>query len=288
LHEHQGNTGFNFLGFNVRQYHVGKHHSGKSTNGKLLGFKTIIKPSKEKTLAHLDKLGEVIKKHRNAPQGALINRLNPIIRGWCNYYSAQVSGETFSKLNSLTYKQLKRWAERRHPNKSKTWVANKYWHKIGDDNWVFSENHEGKVTCSLFKHSKTPIVRHTKVEGVRSPYDGDWVYWSERMERHPETPERISRLIRMQKGRCTHCGLNFRAEDIVEIDHTLPLSKGGKDEYKNLQLLHRHCHDVKTSKDGSLSKKDVPTDKGQSSEEPCEVKVSSTVLKTSRTGDSSA
>ncbi|WP_231510456.1 HNH endonuclease signature motif containing protein [Fischerella sp. PCC 9605] len=23
----------------------------------------------------------------------------------------------------------------------------------------------------------------------------------------------------------------------------------GKDEYKNLQLLHRHCHDEKTAKD---------------------------------------
>ncbi|MEC4816324.1 MAG: HNH endonuclease [Scytonema sp. PMC 1069.18] len=28
------------------------------------------------------------------------------------------------------------------------------------------------------------------------------------------------------------------------------LSKGGKDEHRNLQLLHRHCHDVKTAKDG--------------------------------------
>uniref|UniRef100_UPI003D6F6AC2 HNH endonuclease n=1 Tax=Limnospira platensis TaxID=118562 RepID=UPI003D6F6AC2 len=26
-------------------------------------------------------------------------------------------------------------------------------------------------------------------------------------------------------------------------------SQGGKDEYKNLQLLHRHCHDDKTALD---------------------------------------
>ena len=26
---------------------------------------------------------------------------------------------------------------------------------------------------------------------------------------------------------------------------------GGKDEYKNLQLLHRHCHQNKTRSDGS-------------------------------------
>jgi RNA-directed DNA polymerase len=40
--------GFNFLGFNIRQFSVGKYHSGKSSQGELLGFKTIITPSKEK------------------------------------------------------------------------------------------------------------------------------------------------------------------------------------------------------------------------------------------------
>ncbi|WP_339381186.1 HNH endonuclease [Brasilonema sp. UFV-L1] len=32
----------------------------------------------------------------------------------------------------------------------------------------------------------------------------------------------------------------------------IPKSKSGSDEYKNLQLLHRHCHDNKTANDGSL------------------------------------
>ncbi|WP_162528368.1 HNH endonuclease, partial [Microcystis aeruginosa] len=35
--------------------------------------------------------------------------------------------------------------------------------------------------------------------------------------------------------------------------HIHPLSLGGKDEYKNLQLLHRHCHDDKSASDGSLN-----------------------------------
>jgi RNA-directed DNA polymerase len=37
--------------------------------------------------------------------------------------------------------------------------------------------------------------------------------------------------------------------DVMEIDHIIPKSKGGKDEYKNLQLLHRHCHDTKSTTD---------------------------------------
>ncbi|WP_318286003.1 group II intron maturase-specific domain-containing protein [Limnospira fusiformis] len=37
------------------------------------------------------KVKEVIKKHKNAPQAALIKRLNPIITGWARYYSGVVS-----------------------------------------------------------------------------------------------------------------------------------------------------------------------------------------------------
>jgi RNA-directed DNA polymerase len=41
----------------------------------------------------------------------------------------------------------------------------------------------------------------------------------------------------------------------MELDHIIPKSQGGKDEYKNWQLLHRHCHDTKTARDGSLGTK---------------------------------
>jgi RNA-directed DNA polymerase len=43
----EGNVGFDFLGFHVRQYRVGKTHTGKDTRGKPLGYRTIIRPSKE-------------------------------------------------------------------------------------------------------------------------------------------------------------------------------------------------------------------------------------------------
>ncbi|MUG96114.1 hypothetical protein F7734_28750 [Scytonema sp. UIC 10036] len=52
-------------------------------------------------------------------------------------------------------------------------------------------------------------------------------------------------------GKCTWCGLHFRESDVLEIDHTTPISCGGKNEWENLQLLHRHCHDEKTASDGS-------------------------------------
>ena len=106
----------------------------------------------------------------------------------------------------------------------------------------------------LRTHAETPIIRHVKVKGDASPYDGNLIYWSSRMGKHPEVTERVATLLKKQKGKCTHCELYFREEDVMEVDHIIPKTLGGKDQYNNLQILHRHCHDRKTADDGSVAK----------------------------------
>jgi len=304
LNKHEGqDAGFNFLGFNVRQYPVGKYNTGCNTLGEPLGFKTLIKPSKQKVKIHYDSVSEVISQHKTAPQAALIAHLNPIIRGWVNYYHTVVSKETYSELDYKVYRKLESWAKRRHPNKSGGWVANKYWRTIGGDNWVFATRQKGENPLRLLKHSAKEIVRHVKVKGDASPYDGNLVYWSTRMGKNPEVPKDVATLLKRQKGKCAHCGLYFTEESVLEVDHVIPKSKGGKNSYDNLQLLHRHCHDEKTTNDGSLgnksgcnSAKPKPAKSGNRgirgknliAEEPDEVKVSRPVLKTSGAGDSLA
>jgi RNA-directed DNA polymerase len=256
LYEHEGqDAGFNFLGFNVRQYPVGKYITGCTPQGKPLGFKTLIKPSKEKIKIHYDRIVEVIDKHKAAPQSALIVHLNPVIRGWSNYYRTIVSKESYSELDNKVYRKLKSWGKHRHPNKSGEWITNKYWQTIGGDNWVFATRQEGKNPLRLLKHSATEIERHVKVKGEASPYDGNLVYWSTRMGKHPEVSTTVATLLKNQKGKCAHCGLHFTEQSVMEVDHIIPKSKGGKNEYKNMQLLHRHCHDKKTASDGSSGTK---------------------------------
>ncbi|OLT58714.1 hypothetical protein BJP37_06310 [Moorena bouillonii PNG] len=68
----------------------------------------------------------------------------------------------------MLWNKLQRWGYRRHPNKSKTWVNNKYWGTIGKNNWMFKTK-EGNY---LPKHAKTKIVRHTKIKGV-------WLFWKD-------------------------------------------------------------------------------------------------------------
>ncbi|AFZ10708.1 RNA-directed DNA polymerase (Reverse transcriptase) (plasmid) [Oscillatoria nigro-viridis PCC 7112] len=241
-----GNVGFEFLGFHVQQHKVGYYRA--ASNGTIkLGFKTLITPSPAKIKVHLAKIAEVIDTHKTAPQAALISKLNPIIRGWSNYYSTVCSKETYSTVDYLTYQKLMAWGKSRGKGDG-SWY-NKYWLTVKTNkSFRTAEGHE------LISHSDTAIVRHVKVKGEVSPYNGDWSYWSARRGTYPGIPTREAKLLKKQKGRCSHCGLYFTDTDIVEVDHIKPKSLGGKNTHDNLQLLHRYCHDTKTASDGSLNK----------------------------------
>ncbi|MBP0004836.1 MAG: group II intron reverse transcriptase/maturase [Cyanobacteria bacterium SBC] len=256
--------GFDFLGFNIRQYPKGKHHSSKSTNGKILGFKLLIKPSEEAVRKHYRTLSSVIDRMKAAEQGKLIHALNPIIRGWSNYYRGVCSKEVFSDLDNLLFKKLIEWSKRRHPNKNSSWSVDKYWQR-----WNFTDGEH-----SLVKHRATPIKRHIKVRDKASPYDGNLAYWSQRISKYAGMSPGDLKLFKRQNGKCALCGLYFKPGDLWEIDHIIPKRRGGKSKYSNLQVLHRHCHDFKSR----------AYDKGLSVEEPCERKLSRTVLKTSSMG----
>jgi RNA-directed DNA polymerase len=256
----EGETGFDFLGFTIRQFLVGQYHSGKASNGQLLGFKTIIKPSTTKVQLHNQRLREIVRQHQGAPQQALIAKLNPLIRGWCNYYHTVVSKETFATCDHVLHQQLRRWANRRHPHKGKHWTVQKYWRL---PQWTFGPVN-GKP---LVKHKDTRITRPIKVQGTRSPYDGDWGYWAGRMGRYPGMPPWKTKRIQEQGGKCVPCGLYFRPGDLVEIHHWD--KNRGNNRRHNLAALHRHCHDD-AHRAAKIEPKESIHDRDGSLEEPYE------------------
>jgi RNA-directed DNA polymerase len=231
----EGRVGFDFLGFTVRQFRVGNHHSGKSGRGQQLGFKTLIKPSRKKVKAHYTRLKRIVRAMRAASQEELIDRLNPVIRGWSNYYRSVVSKATFVRLDHQLHHLLRRWAQRRHPTKSRRWVVARYWRLPG---WDF-----GKHGQTLRRHAATRIVRHVKVRGKKSPYDGDWPYWASRGGRYPGVCPYRALLLKEQRGRCACCGRVFLpGDDLIERHHQDGNRKNNR--RTNFELLHRHCHDT--------------------------------------------
>jgi RNA-directed DNA polymerase len=81
LTPYEGNVGFDFLGYTIRQFPAGKTHTGKNPGRKPLGFKTIIKPSKKSIKTHVRQMNQWVDKLKPAPQEAVIQKLNPIIKG---------------------------------------------------------------------------------------------------------------------------------------------------------------------------------------------------------------
>jgi len=166
--------GFDFLGWNFRKY-----------KGKLL-----IKPSKKSIKKFTEKISNIIKNGKAWKQEDLIGALNPVITGWTNYHQPVVSSEIFGKLDHMIWNMLWHWAKRRHKSKpkSKSWIANKYWHKVGNRKWVFAE---GNKELKLL--SDTKIVRHMKLKFGMNPYlDRDYFVLR-------KSKQRARKLIAMAK-----------------------------------------------------------------------------------------
>jgi RNA-directed DNA polymerase len=164
--------GFDFLGQNLRKY-----------KGKLL-----IKPARKSIKALLRKVRGVVKANAQATAGHLILQLNPILRGWANYHRHGVSKATFGRVAYWISDIIWRWAVRRHPRKSKTWIKQKYFHTAGDRNRVFFGQIEGRDNQShqidLFDVAGVPIKRHIKIRNTANPYDPQWRdYFEQRQTR---------------------------------------------------------------------------------------------------------
>ncbi len=255
LEEVDGKPGFNFLGFEVRQY---------PTKSNKVGFKTLTKPSKDGVKRHLFVIRQTLKEMKGAPQKAVIAKLNPIVKGWSRYYTTAVARKIFEAVDHHTHQKLWRWAKFRHSHKGERWIKRKYFRTHGGFNWRFM-THDGKF---LIRHQEHRIQRHVKVEGTRTPYDGNWLYWSARMGRTPGIQPRVAKLLKRQKGRCGYCGLYFKMEDKLEVHHVD--HDHNNNALCNLMLFHRHCHDDVHGK-GAYAKR-------HNAEEPDEPKASSPVL----------
>jgi RNA-directed DNA polymerase len=233
LNEHNGLLGFDFLGFHIRQYRVGKYRT-RSFRG-TSGFKTIFKPSRDAQLRHLKKVKDIIRQYRGSHQAALIKALNPVIRGWTRYYRSCSAKVIFGRMDLLLIHKLQQWAKFRHSKKSLGWRYRRYWHQRRNA-MFFSDG-----SACLVKYASMKIMRHPKVRSVKSPYDGDWLYWGARLSKSPMYPKRKTSLLKYQRGKCPLCELRFMDNDVLEVHHR----NGDKHDsrYDNLLLLHGHCHD---------------------------------------------
>ncbi len=220
--------GFDFLGFNIRQYKIRNDQ-----------YKLFITPSKESVKKIRSKLKKEWRSLVGHNMNQIIFRINPIIRGWANYYKIAVSSKTFQSMDDWMFKRQLRYASRTHPNKPWYWCKNKYWGKFNrfrNDKWVFGSKNPHLF---LIKFGWFKIERHILVKGSNSPDDPKLnTYWKSREKRKIKSLRLNSKkLIKNQNYKCPICKLSLlNGEAIKEIK--LPKNRNGKTQTK---VIHKFC-----------------------------------------------
>lgn len=227
--------GFDFLGFNIRHY---------SSQNARTGWKLLIKPSKKSVQDIKDKMRETWLRRKGQDMGVILRELNPIIRGWANYYRIGVASNTFEKLDCWMFRRQVRYVNHRHPNKPKYWKRSRYWGNLipgKQENWVFGDKQRD---LHLLKFSWFPIQRHILVRGKASPDDPRLQeYWRKRnMTGAKDLTTGRRKIAKDQSGICPVCGECLFNGEQIHVHHKKPIKEGGKNIYSNLQLLHVYCH----------------------------------------------
>jgi RNA-directed DNA polymerase (EC 2.7.7.49) len=107
--------GFKFLGFNVGLYQTCQ------------GEKLLIKPSKESIKKSKKTISKEIQKLKGNNVSAIIDKLNPIIRGIGYYWSPSVAKQTYSYIDHHVWDCTFIFLKYLHPKKSKTWIIDRYY-----------------------------------------------------------------------------------------------------------------------------------------------------------------
>jgi RNA-directed DNA polymerase len=227
--------GFDFLGQHVQRY----------------GEKTLITPARRNVTVFLDTVRGIVKAHRQAPAGTLIEQLNPVIRGWALYHRHQASSRTFSSVDHHIFRCLWRWAKRRHPCKNTGWVRHKYFRTQTGRQWVFYGDVRAGTGAAqdvwLYRAGDTRITRHSKVRGSANPYDPAWEeYFEHRLGVHMAQTftgtRKLLYLWEQQNGLCPVCGQKITKLTGWHCHHIVWRSRGGSDSNENRVLLHPTCH----------------------------------------------
>lgn len=258
-------AGFDFLGFTI------KIKPKKDSRG----YKSIIKidehnysydynftgiyifPS-EKSIKHvMETIKHTFHNYRGKSAQDLIEKLNPIIRGWSESKRAWHSNETFHDLDNYIFNLTWRWCRRQHPNKGAKWIKERYFiHLIMgpiNNKWVF-KSLSSKLFLLQFKWFN--IQRHilTKIDAV--PDNPNYREYYKQLSILKIMNKKFNILNKMdfdlessQSGKCPICGEDIFNGEAIHRHHIIPMKESGKYVFSNLVLVHLPCHYQIHSKD---------------------------------------
>jgi RNA-directed DNA polymerase len=113
---------FGFLGFDFRRLRSRKRQV----------WRAHYTPKMKKRTALLRKLKEVFRRYQSQPMDRLVQRINPVLRGWVNYFAVGHSSECFSFIKDWVEKKIRRHMGRSRNRRGFGW---KRWSR----RWLYEE-----------------------------------------------------------------------------------------------------------------------------------------------------
>jgi RNA-directed DNA polymerase len=97
--------GFDFLGWHIQR------RAWRGRTGKRAVYTY---PSKKALASIVGKVRKLTRRRNHRTLADLLRRLNPVLRGWCNYFRHGVSSRTFSYLDHYGVWRVIGWLRKRH------------------------------------------------------------------------------------------------------------------------------------------------------------------------------
>jgi RNA-directed DNA polymerase len=165
--------GVDFLGFNLRQFNKERRSH------------FLIQPSKKALDRHMVHVKTILSRNKQDTQANIINRLNPVLRGWAVYYRYSNARRVFQYISHRVFQMLWQWCCRRHEKegKGKRWIKQKYFKQIGTRKWVFADQPDHQLFATAYQRAS--LKDYQKVVLHNSPFDATLrEYWEKRHWRH--------------------------------------------------------------------------------------------------------
>jgi RNA-directed DNA polymerase len=108
--------GFEFLGFRIQRQRQ------RGSNKRFV----YTWPSKKALASVKAKVRALTRGGTNQPLAVLLRRLNPVLRGWANYFRHGVSKDTFDYLNAFSWRRVICWLRHKHRHASWKLLRRRY------------------------------------------------------------------------------------------------------------------------------------------------------------------
>jgi len=141
--------GFDFLGWRIQR----RDQPSRSGHQAVYTF-----PSKKSLASIMDKVRRLTRRRHHRTLADLLRRLNPTLRGWCNYFKHGVSKRCFGYVDHFAFWRIVRWLKKRHIGLNMGTLVRRYlpgW-EISDGGINMFRPREIAVTRYRYRCNKIP------------------------------------------------------------------------------------------------------------------------------------